>query len=869
MRASVVVNTDGRVAALRQLLENLRYLDRAAFEVCVVFGPTADGTAELVERWQGGIKSARCPENNLSRSRNIGIALAAGDIVAFIDDDALAEPEWLDQIAAAFADPRVGAAGGQVLDPTGRDFQYRYASANRLGEADWRRTTPADEFNFPLSDSFPYVQGTNAAFRRSALLAVGGFDEEIEYYLDETDVCCRLVDAGWTIRQLPDAYVHHKFLPSNIRNEHRVVARRYPILKNKIYFSLKNNRGHHRLEEAARSALAFTDEHRRDVARHVAAGRLDPEAIETFEREADQAWRDGLARGLAAGRSGLAEATLARFAAPFLPFPRRCPDEGRRTFCFLSWDYPPTHAGGIARYTEQVARAVAAIGHHVHVVTRTPDVERVDFEAGVWIHRVALRDVPQNAGGGAGVPAHIWNAAATMLLEVERIEERRRIDCVEAPIWDVEGCAFVRDGRHPIVTSLHTTLAQWLASHAALAGDAGYMSRFGRPMLALEREMIGRSDGIHANSGAIVAAIEADHGVAVDRGRLAVIPHGMEDLAAGVSPAPRPAGTIEILFVGRLEERKGIDTLLAAAERVVRREPRARFHVVGDDALPGPEGVPYRAAFEARHRAGAPVREAVTFHGRIPDPALRARYAAADIFVCPSRFESFGLIAVEAMTFAKPVIAGDAGGLAEIVRDGETGLLVPPGDPAALAEAILRLTADGPLRGRLAEAGRRAYEERFGARRMGAEVAAFLGRFARAEVDPQRLRFSGPTELMPLRGAAVGRMLRRGTRLEIDAMPGRYHLTFWAHGWSGFADVAVDGRPIAHLDLFARHGTFRTCVVEVPTPAVVTVARGGRSSAAAPDDQVIFHRAQRTERPAAGGAAAAAAQAAPRGLVAC
>ena len=163
-------------------------------------------------------------------------------------------------------------------------------------------------------------------------------------------------------------------------------------------------------------------------------------------------------------------------------------------------------------------------------------------------------------------------------------------------------CAILRDGRFPLVTSLHTTLAQWLGSHPAQAGDAGYMRRFGRPVLALEREMIAHADGIHANSEAIIAAIEADHGIAIDRARTAVIPHGMEDIAHGVTPAPRQGDTIEILFVGRLEERKGIDVLLAAGELVLPQAAEARFVIVGDDSLPGPDGV---TCGQIRARAGA------------------------------------------------------------------------------------------------------------------------------------------------------------------------------------------------------------------------------------------------------------------------
>src|SRR5213082_434871 len=116
---SIVINTDSRARSLAKTLESLRHLDYPDFEVCVVRGPTPDPTSAVLEPWRGKIKLARCSVRNLAVSRNIGSAMSAGEIVAFIDDDAVPEPEWLGDLAETYAAPDIDAAAGFVHDHTG------------------------------------------------------------------------------------------------------------------------------------------------------------------------------------------------------------------------------------------------------------------------------------------------------------------------------------------------------------------------------------------------------------------------------------------------------------------------------------------------------------------------------------------------------------------------------------------------------------------------------------------------------------------------------------------------------------------------------------------------------------------------------
>jgi hypothetical protein len=183
------------------------------------------------------------------------------------------------------------------------------------------------------------------------------------------------------------------------------------------------------------------------------------------------------------------------------------------------------------------------------------------------------------------------------------------------------------------------------------------------------------------------------------------------------------------LFVGRLEARKGIDTLLACLPAVLDRCPEARVVLAGRDDLPGPRGLSYRAEFEASPE-GRRVAGRVSFLGPVGDDRLTELYATCDLVVAPSRFESFGLILVEAMMFAKPVIGGDVGGAREIVRPGENGFLVDPDDPAGLEKALVALCASAELRARFGARSREIYQARFTVDQMVQRTTALYERIA-------------------------------------------------------------------------------------------------------------------------------------------
>lgn len=224
--------------------------------------------------------------------------------------------------------------------------------------------------------------------------------------------------------------------------------------------------------------------------------------------------------------------------------------------------------------------------------------------------------------------------------------------------------------------------------------------------LVLQRAAYACAHRIVANADAGAARLRSE---GVPARRIAVIPNGL-DLDRVIAAQPRTPRR-RVAMVANLRPEKGHDVLIEAAAQLLRRFPDAHFDLIGD----GTER--QRLEQQTRDRGLA---HAFTFAGHCEDVA--ARLAQADVFVLPSRSEAFPNAVLEAMAAGVPVVASAVGGILEVVADGETGLLVPPGDPASLAARIARLFADEALAARLASNGRARVHERYSFHRMVAAV---------------------------------------------------------------------------------------------------------------------------------------------------
>ena len=177
-----------------------------------------------------------------------------------------------------------------------------------------------------------------------------------------------------------------------------------------------------------------------------------------------------------------------------------------------------------------------------------------------------------------------------------------------------------------------------------------------------------------------------------------VVPHGVSQEFLNNDPGPGASRGSGLLFCGSWDHVKGIHDLAAAFDRLHDTANDLRLSVLGP-------GVPESTVLQAFTDRSRPF---VTVHARAPEAEVMEMYRRHDLLICPSTYEGFGLVILEAMSQRLPVVTTPVGCARSIVRDGQTGRLVPPRDPRAIADAVRQLMADAPLRAVLGGAGRSA-----------------------------------------------------------------------------------------------------------------------------------------------------------------
>ncbi|MBW0135801.1 glycosyltransferase family 4 protein [Pseudonocardia abyssalis] len=390
----------------------------------------------------------------------------------------------------------------------------------------------------------------------------------------------------------------------------------------------------------------------------------------------------------------------------------------------VSWEYPPVVVGGLGRHVHALATELAAAGHDVVVLARHPTGSdagthptSLDTRDGVRVLRVA--EDPAHLEFARDMVA--WTLAmghAMVRAALTRLADWRP-DVVHAHDWLVAHPAIALADvlGTPLVATIHATEAGrfngWLSSPTS------------RQVHSTEWWLANRADTVVTCSAAMRG--EVAELFDLDPAPITVLHNGIEQRSWRV-PRRRvvaarehhsPDGAPLLLYFGRLEYEKGVHDLIAALPRIRRAHPGTRLLVAGtgtatellDDAV-------------RTHR----VRRSVAFLGHLPDADLAALLAGVDAVVLPSRYEPFGIVALEAAAAGAPLVASTAGGLGDIVVDGVSGISFPPGDVPALARAVGRVLTDPASARRRARTARTRLGDEFDWTHIAAATAEVYAR---------------------------------------------------------------------------------------------------------------------------------------------
>ncbi|MBE9168750.1 glycosyltransferase family 1 protein [Pleurocapsales cyanobacterium LEGE 06147] len=373
-------------------------------------------------------------------------------------------------------------------------------------------------------------------------------------------------------------------------------------------------------------------------------------------------------------------------------------------------DIGKEEAGGQNVYVRQVGEALARQGWQVDMFTRASEPEQPKIVQ----HSENCRTIRLVAGPEEFVPRDeifgYCHDFVSALLEFKD-QENKEYSLIHTNYW-ISGWVGLQLQQKLSIPVVHTY-------HSL--GAVKYKSISTIPMIAstrltVEKDCLEQADCIVATSPQ-----EKEHmrSLVSSKGNIAIVPCGTDIERFGAinrDEARKSLGiaadTKVVLYVGRFDKRKGIETLVRAVSNSSWHNDSRLQLIIGGGSRPGRSDGIERERIEGIV-AEVGMTEKTIFPGRIGDEELPVYYAAADVCVVPSHYEPFGLVAIEAMASGTPVIASDVGGLQFTVVNEQTGLLAPPKDVAAFSQAIERILNDSQWQKQLGTNARKRVEEKF------------------------------------------------------------------------------------------------------------------------------------------------------------
>src|SRR5215210_8669191 len=356
--------------------------------------------------------------------------------------------------------------------------------------------------------------------------------------------------------------------------------------------------------------------------------------------------------------------------------------------------------GGMNVYVRELTRQLGKMGIHVDVFTRSQDdhVPHVLHELGYGNRVVHVPAGPEHPISKQELVNYIPEFVEG--IKAFACEKGIKYDIIHSHYW-MSGlaAASLSDawGGTPIVHMFHTLgeMKNRIASSESeregayrIEGENQVLSRADRVVVATVAELTQLRFLYKANGNMIVIP------PGVDVSHFYPIPSDEAKMYIGLKPEDRM-----VLFVGRIEPLKGVDTLIQAMSCLQSREDRpVHLAIIGGDPAASPREMSAEMARLQKLCDDLAVGQTVVFLGKRDQDKLPYYYSAAAMVVMPSHYESFGMVALEAMACGTPVIASEVGGLGYLVKDGETGFTIPDQEPDTLCEKISWLLNDRELR---------------------------------------------------------------------------------------------------------------------------------------------------------------------------
>ncbi|MFP7672147.1 glycosyltransferase family 2 protein [Marivita sp. S0852] len=366
LSVTVIVVSHNRSRWLHRCLIAIDQMDYPVFETVVVACPDGASTARALDL-KRPVLVVDFNEANISKARNLGVSHACGEILAFIDDDAVPEPTWLTHLAAAFDGTDIAQAGGITLGRNGISIQHTASLVDDFGQTHDVATDATGPIEItPSAHGVPRLHGTNMAFRRDTILDQNGFDPRFTFYLDETDLTLRISKTGARTAFVPKAVVHHGTAQSRFRNSNRTPKTLWEIGASAAVFHRKHAALHH--QQDAKAALLH--DRRRWLLGHMQRGSLTPDDVYRLLKQLEHGYSDGLTREFS--KAPPISQTTQREIPRFDPL-------ANKDVYLIEHSFSKTEA----------AQALVQDGHRVTVfeLSHSALFHRVTFtEDGVWRH---------------------------------------------------------------------------------------------------------------------------------------------------------------------------------------------------------------------------------------------------------------------------------------------------------------------------------------------------------------------------------------------------------------------------------------------------------------------------------------------------